>query len=197
MLGTIALTKKRKMCSVLLTQAFAQGFLVWMLIVFAQVLHAQEIHIRVLNGRNGKPITNECLNVFLGSWHGGDLVAPTDRDGVVVLHFENNQATAEAASPHDCNETAVLGPKAVPKGMDAITVSGDLYVACQEHGKIIPGEPATPNLLKEVMPSYPIKKILESGVSTANTCGKFRTVAKPGELIFFARPRTFSERMRE
>jgi hypothetical protein len=164
---------------------------------FAPLLDAQEIDIRVLSGRNGKPITNECLNVSLGSWHGGDLVAPTNRDGVVVLRFENNQATAAAASPHDCNGTAVLGPKAVPFGTDAITVSGDYYIACQEHGKIISGEPVTPNLLKEVMPSYPIKKILESGLSAANTCGKFRAEPKPGELIFYVRPRSFSEKTRQ
>jgi hypothetical protein len=197
-LTAIAPTKERKKHAVLPLQAFAQGFLIWVMAVFlAPLLYAQEINIRVLNGRNGKPVTNECLNVSLGSWHGGDLVAPTNRDGVVVLHFENNQVTAETALPHACNGTAVLGPKAIPNGMDAITLSGDYYVACQEHGKIIPGEPATPNLLKEVMPSYPIKKILDSGLSASNTCGKFRAEAKPGELVFYVRPRSFFEKTRQ
>jgi hypothetical protein len=198
MLIAIARTNYGNKNAVLCSLVFAQGLLIWAMIAFfAPLLCAQDVHIRVLNGRNGKPITNECLNVSLGTWHGGDLVAPTNRDGVVVLHFENNQATAESASPHDCNGTAVLGPRAVPNGMDAITISGDHYIACQEHGKIIPGEPATPNLLKAVMPSYPIKKILDSGVSAANTCGKFRTEARPGELIFYVRPHSFSERIRQ
>ena len=197
MLIAIAPTNDRNKHAVLPSQVFAQGFLTWVIVAFfAPLLCAQDVDIRVLNGRNGKPITNECLNVSLGSWHGGDLVAPTNRDGVVVLHFENNQATADAASPHACNG-AVLGPKTVPNGTDAITLSGDHYIACQEHGKITPGEPVTPNLLKEVMPSYPIKKILDSGVSAANTCGKFRAEARPGKLIFYVRPRNFSERMRQ
>jgi hypothetical protein len=184
--------------AVLTSQAFAQGFLICVMVaLFAPLLYAQDIDIRVLNGRNGKPVTNEYLNVSLGSWHGGDLVAPTNRDGVVVLHFGNNQVTADAASPHACNGMAVLGPKAVPNGMDGITVSGDDYAACQEYGKIVPGEPATPTLLKEIMPSYPIKKILEWGVSAANRCGKFRAEAKPGELVFFVRPRSLLERMRQ
>jgi hypothetical protein len=41
------------------------------------------------------------------------------------------------------------------------------------------------------MPSYPIKKILDSGVSAANTCGKFRAEARPGELIFYVKPLSF------
>jgi hypothetical protein len=45
------------------------------------------------------------------------------------------------------------------------------------------------------MPWYSIKKILESGVSTANRCGKFEAEAKPGELIFFVRPLTWWERL--
>jgi hypothetical protein len=194
----IAPTQERKRRAVLPLQAFARGFPIWiMAIFFVPLLYAQEIDIRVLNGRNGKPVTNECLNISLGSWHGGDLIAPTNKDGVVVLHFANNQVTADPVLPHTCNGTAVLGPKTGPEGMDAITLSGDYYVACQEHGKIIPGEPATPNLLKEVMPSYPIRKILDSGLNAANTCGKIRVEAKPGELIFYVKPRSFSERMRQ
>ena len=198
MLIPIVLTKKGKMRIVLPSQASAQGFLIWVLVAFlAPVLHAQNIEIRVLNGRDGKPITKECLNVWLGPLHGAGLIAPTNKDGVVVLHFESNQVTADSAVPHACNGMAVLGPKAVPNGIDEITIAPDEYVACQEYGKIVPGEPATPNLLREIMPSYSIKKILESGVSAANRCGEFRAEAKPGELVFFVRPRSFSERMRQ
>jgi hypothetical protein len=186
----IAPTRERKRRTVLA--------LIWATGLFlAPRLYAQEIDIRVLNGRNGKPVTNECLNISLGSWHGGDLIAPTNTDGVVVLHLANNQVTADPAPPHACNGTAVLGPRAIPNGMRAITLWGDYYVACQEHGKITPGEPATPNLLKEVMPSYPIKKILDSGLSAANICGKIRVEARPGELIFYVKPRSLSQRMRQ
>ena len=185
------------MRTVPLWQTFPQVLLISVLIgFFGPLLHAQEIHIRVLNARNGNPITNECLSVSLGSWHGGDLVAPTNSDGVVVLHFENNQATADAALRHACNGMAVLGPKAVPNGMEEITIAPDEYVGCQEYGKVVPGEPVTPNLVRQLMPSYPIKKILESGISAANTCGKFRAEAKPGELVFFVRPRTWLEKLK-
>jgi|SRR5208283_1520991 len=159
------------------------------------LLRAQEIQIRVLNGRNGKPVTNECLNVWLGPLHGTGLIAPTNKDGIVVLHLENDQMTADAQSPHACNGMASLGPKVLPQGTDAITILPDEYMACQEYAKV--PNPAKPKFVAEVPPLYSIKKILESGVAASNTCGKFRAQAKPGELIFFVRPRSFWERLKE
>lgn len=62
--------------------------------MWASVVDAQEIHIRVLNAQNGKPITNECVNVSLGQWHGADLLAPANNEGVVVLHLANTEVMA-------------------------------------------------------------------------------------------------------
>jgi hypothetical protein len=166
-------------------------------VVFAPLVSAQEIDIRVLNARNGEPVTNECLNISLGSWHGGDLIAPTSKKGIVILKFEDDKVAADGVSPDPCRGASILGPKTVPKATNAITVSSDYYVACQEHGKIISGEPAAPGLRGDLMPSYPIKQILEKGLSASNTCGKFRAEIKPGELIFYVRPRFFLERMRQ
>ncbi len=180
-----------------LSRAFHNGFVISLLVgLFGPLLHAQEIHIRVLNARNGKPITKECLNVWIGPLHGQALYAPTNNMGVAVLHIRDNEATANDVSPRACNVNAALGPRPIPKGADTIEVAGGNYVACQEYGKIVPGEPATPNLVGELMPSYPIKKILESGVAAGNTCGKFKVEAKPGELIFFVRPPTWLEKLK-
>jgi hypothetical protein len=173
------------------------GFLISVLVAFGPLLHAQDVYIRVLNGRNGKPITNECLNVSLGAWHGADLLAPTDSEGVVVLHLRDNEMTSDAVSARACNGMATVGSKPFPKGTDVIIIMSDEYVACQEYGKIVPGDdPANPNLLARLMPAYSIKRILELGVTASNRCGKFRAEAKPGELIFCVRPPTWLEKMR-
>jgi hypothetical protein len=158
-------------------------------------LHAQEIRIKVLNAHNGKPVTDECVNVSLGTWHGGDLIAPTNKEGFVVLHFKNGQVTAAATIPRACNGMEVLGPKRVPTNTTTIAITSDKYVDCQEWAKVVPGE-----ALKDVLnraPSYPIRNILESGMTAGNRCGRFRAKGKPGELIFFVRPRGFWEKMRE
>ena len=112
-----------------------------------------------------------------------------------MLHLGNNDVMADPAPTRAC--IAIAEAKPLPKDVETIFVSGDRYVACQEYGKFVPGEPVTRDLTTRLMPSYPIKKILDSGVSAANTCGKFRAEARPGELIFYVRPRSFSERMRQ
>lgn len=152
-------------------------------------LKAQDIRIRVLNGRTGKPITNECLNVWTGTGRGAHLVAATNKEGLAVLHFADSEVVAEAACqgwPAQATADA---------GVDGITLSGNRYVACQEYARTTPGEPPVDPL--SLMPSYSVKKVLESGMSTANTCGKFRTGAKPGELIFYVRPRSLWERAKQ
>ncbi len=182
---------KTRIHCVPLSQASRHVFSLWLLIAFfGPLLQAQVIRIRVLNARNGRPITNERINVSVGRWHGADILAATNRDGVALLHLADNEFVAETA----CSGWSARAFR--PTGVDTISVAGDIYVACQEYGKILPGDAATPHLLKEIMPSYPINKILESGVSAANTCGKFRARATPGELILYVRPRSFLEKLR-
>ena len=169
------------------------GVLVMMSLMWECPVRGQEIHIRVLNAHNGKPITNECINVSLGPWHGADLVAPTNKEGVVVLHLARNEVTADSASPSLCDRTAILGPKPLPKDVDTLAITSDEYLDCQEWAKVIPGDAPKENINRA--PTYRIQKILESGVAAGNRCGQFRVKAKPGELVFFVRPLTLLEKM--
>lgn len=172
-----------------------QVFLWFVFIALSGILaRPQDISIRVLNGRNGKPITDECINVSLGSWHGADLLLPTT-NGIAMLHIRGNQITGAAPSS-SCNGQAIVGPKPFSKGVDTIAVATDYYKSCQEYGKIDRGEPATQELLKEIVPSYSINTILKDGASAGNTCGKIRVQPKPGELILFVRPTHWWQRMR-
>ena len=182
---------KRKVRRVLPSWAVA-GVLPVCLVLggFGAPLRAQQIRIRALNARNGKPIAHECINVSLGSWHGTDILPATNRDGVAVLDLEGGEVRTEAA----CAGWPARAHR--PAGVDTLSVIGDYYVACQEYGRISPGEPATRGLLGQLVPSYPIERILQSGVSAANTCGKFRAQAKPGELILYMRPHSLLEKLR-
>jgi hypothetical protein len=160
------------------------------LVVPALALQAQEFQIKVLNGRNGKPITSECLNIWVGALAGPHLVAATNRDGVVVLRVSDGKLVASAGCqgwPAQADWTT---------GSEGILVIGDYYDACQEYAKAVPNA-AKPKFIRKIPPVYPIKEILESGISASNTCGKFRAKPKPGELVFFVRPRGFWEKMRE
>jgi hypothetical protein len=155
---------------------------------------AQDIHIYVVNARSGKPITDECLNISLGKWHGAELLAPTNRVGIVELHIRNRQVTADATSPNACNRQAILGPQFLSNDVESISVMGDIYVACQGYGNHVSGQP--PPLPTDVIPTYAIGKIIELGVAAANTCGKFKGEAKPGELIIFVRPMSLWKKLK-
>jgi hypothetical protein len=165
--------------------------LIWpLLCLCAPRAGAQEFRIKVLNGRNGKPITKECLNIWVGTLAGPHLVAATNRDGVVVLRVSDDKLVAEAG----CQGWPVQA--AWPTGSEGILVTGDYYVACQEYAKVVPNA-AKPKFMGKIPPLYPVKEILEPGISASNTCGKFRAKPKPGELIFFVRPPGFWEKMRQ
>lgn len=152
---------------------------------------AQEIRIRVLNARNGKPVTRECMNVSLGKWHGADILAGTNQDGVIVLHIANHVLEAEKACP------GMPARASIPPSVSTIAILSGYHVDCQEHGRVLPDDLAKPDPLAQLAPAYSIKRILESGVAASNTCGKFRTDAKPGELITFVRSAGFLEKLRE
>jgi hypothetical protein len=157
---------------------------------------SQDVHTQVVNARNGKPITDECLNISLGKWRGAELLAPTNREGIVGLHIKNRQVTADTTSPHACNGQAVLGPKFLTNDVESISVIGDVYVVCQEYGNHLSGQPPPLHIPSDVVPTYRISKIVELGEAAANTCGKFKAQAKPGELILFVRPMSFWEKLK-
>jgi hypothetical protein len=121
--------------------------ILYILLLFSiDLLRAGEVHVQVLNGLNGKPITNECLNLWLDQWHGGSLVVPTNHEGVIVLYFGNREVRVEPVPKRTCNGTAVVEPRSVPTEADKIFVAGNVYVVCQEYRKVIPGEPAANSL---------------------------------------------------
>jgi hypothetical protein len=182
---------RRKISTVLLLREAFMLALIWpLLCLYAPGAGAQDFHIRVLDGRNGKPITKECLNIWVGTLAGPHLVAATDQDGVVVLRVSDDKLVAGAG----CKGWPVQA--AWPAGADAILVAGDYYVACQEYANFVPNA-KKPKFEAKVLPMYSLRRILESGVSASNTCGKFRAGAKSGELIFYVRPRSFMEKMRQ
>jgi hypothetical protein len=179
-----------KVATTSLSYPFCRLLLVAVLVgLFVPTLYAQQIRIKVLNGRNGKSITKECLNIWVGTIDGPHLVAATNRDGVVVLEISDD----ELMEGTGCEGWPVR--TTWPTGSEGILARGDYYIACQEYAKVVPN-PAEPKFVSEILPLYPIKNILESGASSTNTCGKFRAKPKPGELIFFMRPMTFWEKMR-
>lgn len=145
-------------------------------------LFAQEIRIKVLDGRNGRPLVNKCINVWVDPSQHAALLIATNADGVASLRVTDNRVEeSPGRRSSDCGGMAVTDP--VVMRADTIRVTSATGMLCQAH------PPDSPWL------SFPIRKVLDSGDVTANVCGKIEASPKPGELIFFQRPRTFWERL--
>ena len=147
------------------------------------VARAQEIRIRVVDGRNGHPITNECVNVQVGSSYRNYALIPTDKEGVALLHLvgSGTDKGVKQGGPA-CGRQATNN---VLNFEDTISVTSDYYIPCQAHPIYSPWI------------SFSVKKVIQTGDFTANVCGKIEATPRPGELVLFVRPRTFLERLQE
>jgi hypothetical protein len=114
--------------------------------------------IRLINGKNGKPITDENLNVFRNGSHFAENFR-ADHNGVIRLSIDRDAVVA---------------------------FQSNIQVTCHPYG------PNDGTSLRE----YRVREILTTGLSDKNMCSKKITVeAKPGEFVYYERPRTFWEWM--
>ncbi|PYV31779.1 MAG: hypothetical protein DMG22_15605 [Acidobacteria bacterium] len=151
---------------------------------FGTALHAQDIRIKVLDGRNGRLVTNECVYVYVGK-NVDPLEIPTNNDGMALLHLTNrDSATSIQHGDGPACRAGVVDPIVKYADTVGITSGSGRYMLCQRH------QPGRLDL------RFSVEKVLKSGDSTANVCGKIEASPNPGELIFFVRPATWWERMK-
>lgn len=149
-------------------------------------LQAQTIKIELVNGRNGRPIANTCLNVWVGTERVNALSIPTDKNGIAVLRLtEENSEITTLNRWADCGAEGVINP--ILKYASTIKVNTG-YVSCQLR---------TADYSWLAVRGFSTKEILQSGVVTANTCGKAKASPKPGELVIFVRPLTWWEKLKQ
>jgi len=159
-------------------------------------LRAQQIRVVIIDARHGKPITDECINISLGPWHGTDLIAPTDKDGAVVLTLSSHEVVAKPVVGRNCNGMASTKPVRVESLPTDIAVLSDWYVSCQYSKKLTKDPAWLQASPSERIPSFSVKEILDTGIVATNSCSHLHPAAKPGDLFFIVRKRTFLEGMR-
>jgi hypothetical protein len=149
--------------------------------VLAPAVKAQEIRIKVVDGRNGRTKSDECVNVWVGKNTVVAMAIHTNKDGVATLHLtdDDSRISIQQDDPA-CGDFGVTNP--VVKHADTIGITSGVYLPCQA------SPPDSPRL------NFATKEVLETGVATANVCGKVKASPRPGEIIFFVRPLTFWER---
>ncbi len=139
------------------------SFLVLMVLATSPCVLAAEkviITIRLLNGRNGKPIRDEDLNVFRDQPHFAENFR-ADRNGIIKFAIDRDAL---------------------------VSFMSNIQITCHEVTAI---EKSAHELQQ-----YKVRAIIEAGISDTNMCSKkVRVEAKPGEFIFYERPRTLWEWM--
>jgi len=147
---------------------------------------AQEIQIKLVDGRNGHPLENTCVNVWVGNDRKEATAIPTDRNGTATLRLtaETNQIDLSHRASR-CGLFGVINP--VFKYYDDIRVNVG-YVLCQPH---VGGS----SWLKTT--EYPTTALVKTGIVSPNACGQATAKPKPGELIIFMRPLTWFEKWKQ
>ena len=157
---------------------------------------SQQIRILVVEARNGKAVTDECLNVSFGLWHGTDIMAPTDEHGIASLLIDGQEVSATPVSSKTCRGFSFSKLLSADTSITRVSVLPDWYVSCQ-YSKQLTNDPAWLNASpSQRIPSFSIRDILDHGIVATNSCSKRVISAKPGELVLVVRKRTFWEGMK-
>lgn len=159
-----------------------------LLILCGVPLSAQEIKIKLVDGRNGRPMagTASHVNVWVGAERKEAIAMPTDGNGVARFQLTLDSGKVNIPNPSkDSGSIVVANPVVEYNKSFRINVP---YVLCGPGG-------SNYSWLKSL--HFSTKQILEHGYVSPNTCGKMRASPKPGQVVLFVRPLTWWEKLKQ
>jgi hypothetical protein len=135
----------------------------------------QEIRVKFLDARTGRPVTYESASTWVGT-NKSYLVAPANKKGTATFIYTGHSLRAiwppkTKESPYNPRELTV------PPGPERIAAAPVVAAGiCWDLGPLREG------------PWYSISDILQHGAMSENHCGKATANPEPGELILFIKP---------
>jgi hypothetical protein len=149
-------------------------------------LDAQDIQIKLIDGRNGKPLANTYVNVWVGNDRKEATVIPTDSKGAATLHLITESSKIDTSRKWGgYGMSGVADPVFIYQDDIRVNVG---YVLCQTGS-------GSYSWLR--INEYATKDLVQTGVASTNMCGKATAERKSGELILFVRPLSWWEKMRQ
>jgi len=117
--------------------------LIFVVLLSSPLMKAQQVLIRVLDGRNGHPISDEKLQLWFNSQSGSAMSISTDKQGVAKVDAPSGAALLVSANLYvDCRYSKQTGPERLTYPVSDILHSGVL--AANTCGKLklspTPGE---------------------------------------------------------
>ena len=153
---------------------------------FWTVLCGQTVEIKLMNGKNGRPIAGACVNVWVGSERKAALAIPTDEGGVARLRLTDKDGEVDIQNRwRGCGDFGTIDP--VVRYSDSLRINGG-YVLCQ-----LP----TPDHSWLATMDLSMREVLGHGIATSNTCGKATASPRPGKVIIFVRLLSWWEKLKQ
>ncbi|MBB5342799.1 hypothetical protein [Tunturibacter empetritectus] len=164
-------------------------FPVLLLLIFCgAALSAQTVEIKLVDGRNGRPMVGSAsyVNVWVGAERKEAIAIPTDGNGVALVKLTPN--TEEINIPnHSGDRGSVVVDNPVVNYDESFRINAP-YVLCGSGGS------HSSWLMSE---HFLTKQILQQGYVSPNTCGKVTASLRPGQVILFVRPLTWWEKLKQ
>ena len=158
-----------------------------LLVMSAMSLAAQTLEIKLVDGRNGRPMvgTSSYVNVWVGSERKEAIAIPTDDKGVARLQLTLNPN--EENIPISTGHGTIVESHPVVKYDESFRINAPYVLCGAEEG----------NRSWLDLKNFSTKEVLDHGYASANTCGKVTVSPHPGQVILFVRPLTFWEKMKQ
>lgn len=169
-----------------LTRSALYGLLLSMFGFVNAGLCAQEIKIKLVDGRNGHPLGNTCMDVYVGKEQVDPVRIPTDSNGIATFHLTADSSEVDISHQgSECGPYGAIDPVFQYSNEIRVHVG---YVLCQAKEK---------DYSWLWIYHYATKDLTQSGIVAPNTCGKATEERKPGELVIFVRPLTWWEKWKQ
>jgi hypothetical protein len=138
--------------------------------------HGQEIRVKFLDARTGRPVTYESATMWVETYH-GFLTAPADNKEGTAKFFYTGHSIRPIWPPKTKLRYDWMRELTIPTGPIRIAAAPAVAAGiCWDLGPLREG------------PWYPISEILQHGEVSENHCGKATVKPNPGELILFIKP---------
>src|SRR5271166_4606474 len=148
------------------------ALMIAMVLSMAHSASGPQVTVRVLDGRNGRPMKDQVIEVWNGERTDGvPRQVKTDDFGAAVLAF----------NPQKDSFVISFG----------YSPSGKWLADCRP----LPSKNSTKSLTGSYV--YHFSEVLQRGIVAENTCGKLIVEPEPAEFVFFGRPAHWWEKMRE
>jgi hypothetical protein len=150
-------------------------------------LSAQTLEIKLVDGRNGRPMvgSSSYVNVWVGIERKEAIAIPTDGKGVARLQLTLN--ASEVNIPNSQNTGSIVVDHPVVKYDESFRINAP-YVLCGSGGS---------HYSWLGLENFSTKEILHHGYASPNTCGKVTISPQPGQVVLFVRPLKWWEKLKQ